>query len=619
MTLAGTRGTSQPAPRQPTPRWSPFDVVAGLSVAGLILPEAVAYAGIAGLPAGRALAAGIAGGLVYVVIGRSRFAIVGPTSSSAAILAAAIAGLAGPQLAGAASPAGADPAQQGAIATALVAMVGVIFLGLSAFRMGSLASFISRPVLRGFAFGLAITISLRQLPKLLGVVIASGPAWSMAPAIAAALPRANPACLALGLGTLFAVIALRRLPRIPGALLVLAGGIALAFVADLPAHGIVLAGPVTLALPSLALPPMSLWPRLAQLAAPIALILFAESWGTMRSLALRHGDALDANRELGAIGLANLAAALAQGMPVGAGFSGGSANETAGASSRLSAATAALALAALAIGGGPLIARIPEPVLAAVVIAALTHALSPQPILHLFHIRRDHWIALAAAVGVLGLGVLNGMLAAIALSIANLLYDLAHPSVSALGQLGGQLGDGHDFVDIAHHPDATPPDGIAIYRPNAPLIFANAESVLRAIATQARASGAPAIILSLEESYDLDATAIEALGEWSGLLTGTPDPAEQAPSASQAPTDGPARRVILARAHDRVRDVLAKAGLHGLADTATYSVADAVNILSHNDILSHDTLHPIPPARIGGHGQAGDRRAGDYHAQRGEP
>ena len=519
------------------------DVLAGLAVAGLILPEGVAYAGIAGLPPGRALAAGIAGGLAYVMVGRSRFAVLSPTSSSAAIVAAALATLPG------------NPAERAVLASALIMAVGVIFLGLAAFRLGSLSGFVSRPVLRGFAFGLAVTIIVKQLPKLFGVVVPGGPIWRIVGSLFASIGAWRIESVALGFVALGLLLALRQVPRVPGALVVLAAGIALGFVVDLPAHGVAIAGLVMLPVPGFAFPTdPAVWAQLTELAVPIALIVFAESWGTMRGLALRHGDALSPNRELAAIGLANVAAALAQGMPVGAGFSAGSANESAGAASRLAALTAALALLLLGLFAGPLIARIPEPVLAAVVIGALTHALSPAPIVTLFRIERDQWIALTAALGVLGLGVLNGMLAAIALSIAQLLYRLSHPSVSVLGQVGAS----HDFVDIAQHPDAHALADVAIFRPNAPLIFANAESVLREIGTQARAGSAQTVVLSLEESNDLDSTAAEVIGEFCATLA----------------TSG--RRVILARVHDRVRQVLAAAGQGALAHAATFSVADAV-------------------------------------------
>ena len=519
------------------------DLLTGLGLAGLLLPEAVAYAGMAGLAPGRAIAAAVAGALAYALTGRSRFAVIAPTSSSAAILGAALIGFSGEGI-----------GSKDATATALVMMTGAGFAALALFRLGNLAGFISRPVLRGFALGLAITIIARQLPNLMGLHVTPAPLWRFLGEIVLALPQTNWPSLLLGLAALLALLLLRRAPRWPGALMVIAAGLVLGSLLDPAAWGVALVGEVALDWPDFALPPVSLLPRLAQIAAPIALILFAESWGTMRALALQNGDRVNANRELGALGLANLAAGLAQGMPVGAGFSAANANASAGAQSRWAAVTAALALLALALFAAPEIGRIPEPILAAVVIAALTHALNPAPILRLFHIRRDGWVAVAAVVGVLVLGVLNGMLAAIMLSIAMLLYDLSHPSISALGR----VGDGHDYVDMARHDDAHAPQGIALFRPNAPLFFANAESVLNAIATRAGVSGAPVVVLSLEESNDLDATAIDALAEF----------VQDRESHGQ--------RVVLARAHDRLRDVLIAAGMQRLAQDSTFSVADAV-------------------------------------------
>lgn len=521
------------------------DVLAGLSVAGLMVPEAVAYAGIAGLAPGRALAAGIAGGLAYVILGRSRFAIVSPTSSSAVILAAALGTLT------------ADPAMRDAMATAMTLAVGMTFLGLAAFRLGSLAGFVSRPVLRGFAFGLAITIIAKQLPKLAGVSPPSGSIPFLLLDLAGQVSAWHWASVVLGAAALAALLAMRRIPGLPGAFIVILAGIALGSLADLPRLGIALAGPAPLAIPHLVLPErFDLWARIVQLAAPITLIIFAESWGTMRNLALQHGDTLSPNRELGAIGIANCAAALFQGMPVGAGFSGCSANEAAGAVSRWAAFAASLFVLALALLAGPLIARIPEPVLAAIVIGALTHALSPAPLLHLFRIGRDQWIGLAAALGVLALGVLDGMLVAIALSIAELLYRLSHPSVSELGRVNG----GHDFVDVARHAEAVRIPGVAIFRPNAPLFFANAETSLHAIGQAASGRDERVLILSLEESNDLDSTAVEALAEFAQSLRSR------------------SCRLILARAHDRVRDVLMAAGKTELAQDSTFSVADAATL-----------------------------------------
>jgi MFS superfamily sulfate permease-like transporter len=521
------------------------DVVAGISVAGLMLPEAVAYAGIAGLAPGRAILAAIVGSAVYAIAGQSRFAIVAPTSSSAAILAAALATLSGTAI------------DKSLLATAITGVVGAAFLLMALLRLGGVAAFISRPVLRGFAFGLAVTIIARQMPTLLGLEIHTPSFAALVVSLVTHIGQTNLFTLAIGGIALASLLLLRRYTKLPGSLFVLLAGIALASLVDLPRHGVALVGPITLVAARPTLPDYgpAEWSRIVQLTLPLMLILFAESWGTMRALALRTGDTLSGNHELAALGGANILAALAQGMPVGAGFSAGSASEAAGATTRLTCLVASLGLAAMILLAAPAVARIPEPVLAAVVIAALTHALTPGPIIRLFRIDRDQWIALAAALGVIAFGVLDGMLLAVALSVGALLHRLAAPKLSELGRMPGS----HDFVDMTQHADAVAVNGVAIFRPNAPLFFANADSIVAQVAAESTQRPASiAIVLSLEESDDLDSSAVEALAELTKTL------------AAQSKT------LHLARVHDRSRAVLNAAGMNQLADLAGFSVADAV-------------------------------------------
>lgn len=521
------------------------DVVAGLSVAGLMLPEAVAYAGIAGLPPQRAVYAAVAGCLVYAATGRSRFAVVAPTSASAAILAATLATL--PE----------EGAARADLATLAVAIAGIAFLLAWVTRLGLLTGFIARPVLRGFAFGLALTIILHQIPAIAGVTVEAPDLPRFVLALLAGLPHWHAASLATGALALAALFTARRMPMLPGAFLVVIVGSAISAAFDLPSHGVAAVGPIAVVpvwphLPEVDLDTLS---RLVQLTLPMVLILFAESWGTMRSLALRHGDAITPDRELGALGLANLAAALVQGLPVGAGFSAGSANEAAGAASRWAAVVAALGLAALLLLATPLIAQLPRPVLAAVVIAALAHALDPTPIVRLWRIDRDEWVAIGAAVGVLLFGVVDGMLLAIAMSLAALLHRLATPQLARLGRLPGT----RDFVDVARHPEAVKPEAIGVWRASEPLFFANAERILGLMFEAAAADPAlTVVVLSLEESFDLDSTALEALIETDTRLANA------------------GRVLVLARARDPLRDLLTTAGANDLVARSSYSVDDAV-------------------------------------------
>lgn len=520
------------------------DWIAGLSVAGLMFPEAVAYAGIAGLAPQRAIMAAIVGCLIYGAFGKSRFAIVTPTSSSAAILAAMLAAVPG------------AIADKTVLVTLIAACVGLLFLLASLLKLGNLAGFVSRPVLRGFAFGLAVTIILRQLPAMAGMPAAGANVLQQVYSFFSGWPEWHVPSLLVGFMALAALLLLRRLPFLPGALLVLGAGIVAARLLDLQDHGVALIGAVPLALTWPALSAVR-WQEIAGLlpyTLPMVLILFAESWGTIRSLSLRHGDTVTADRELFALGAANLASALVQGMPVGAGFSAGAASEAAGAQSRMTGMIAAVGLVLIVVFAGDLVASLPQPVLAAVVIAALTHALDPRPLLRLWTLNRDVFIALGAAGGVIAFGVLDGILFAVALSLAALLRRLATPYVARLGR----LGEGHDFVDIARHADARPIAGIAIWRPAQPLFFANADAVLNVIAARIREEPATHIlVVSLEESFDLDSTALDALLEFDAMLRAS------------------GRTVHYARVHDRVRDFIALAA-PALMDYLSYSVDDAV-------------------------------------------
>jgi MFS superfamily sulfate permease-like transporter len=246
-------------------------------------------------------------------------------------------------------------------------------------------------------------------------------------------------------------------------------------------------------------------------------------------------------------------------MPVGAGFSAGSASEAAGAATRATAVIAAIGLAALIAGAGPLVAELPEPVLAAVVIAALAHSLDPAPLLRLWRLGRDQYVAAGAALAVLALGVLDGMLIAIALSLVALVQRLAKPQLAQLGRLPGS----HAYVDIARHPDAVAPAGIGIWRPAEPLFFANTERLLGLIAAGARADAAiRGVVVSLEESFDIDSTALDALLEFDALmvLQGLP--------------------VQWARVHDRIRDLFVAAGATELPARSSYSVDEAVTAVA---------------------------------------
>lgn len=522
------------------------NITAGLSVAGLVLPESIAYGAIAGLPPVHALAAALAGLVVYAIAGRCRVAIVTPTSASAAVLAAAVATLGG-----------GTAAERLALTIALVGCVGLLFVLMGLLRLGFMAAFVSRPVLRGFALGLAATIVLRQVFSVTGVRPTGSLLVPQLVEVLEGAPRWNFGALAIGAVALAAMLVLRKWRQVPGAFVVVLATGVLSFFVNFGRMGVTMIGRIALRFAWPVLPHFgeTQWMSVGSASLPLALILFVEAWGTSRTLALSHGDTLDPNRELLALGLANIAAATVGGQPVGAGFSASSANDAAGADSRLAGAVAAAALAALLILAVPLVARVPSAVLAAIVIASLTHALDPRPLMRLWRLGRDQWVALVAAVGVLALGPLYGMLLAVLLSVFGIARRLSEHEIDRLGQLGG----GRDYVDLARHPEAQVDGAILVVRPREPLFFGNAEAIMSEI-ERSTSEVTRVVVLSLEESYDLDSTAIEVLGECATRLNAR------------------GQHLVLGRLKDPVREVLAQAGglVGSLATEGQRSVAEAV-------------------------------------------
>ena len=527
-----------------------LDALAGLSVAGVLLPEAVAYAAIAGVEPLHALLAALVGLCLYPWFGTSRFAVVAPTSSAAAVFAST-ALIGGPVM-----------------GYALVSLCGALFLIAAALRAGFLGAFISRPVLRGFAWALALTIVLKQLPHMMGLPIQGAHVYELVWAMLQAAPSAHGPSLALGTAALVLWLALfhgvQRYVKLPTSLLVLAAGIAASGRWALDSQGVALVGHIVWQMPRFSLPQLSTehWLRAAEIAPALLLILFAESWGSVRSLALQNGDQVDANQELLALGTANLVSGLVQGLPVGAGFSAAAASYAAGGRSKWAGVAAALALALLLWLARPLLALLPVPVLAAVVIGILSHNLWPNAVINSLRMGGDVYLALAAAAGVLLFGVLFGMLLAVGLSLVLALRRFAQPMVTELGQLPGT----RNYIDRSRHAQAASLPDVLIMRPEEPLFFANAERIFQLINQRAGACSAKAVVLSLEVCDDLDSTAIEALGEFAAGLTKN------------------SVRLVLARVKDRPRDALLRAGLSSSAsekntfsDIGLYwSVDDAV-------------------------------------------
>lgn len=480
------------------------DLLAGLSIAGLLLPEAVAYSGIANLPPQAGVIALFAGLVCYGLIGRSRVGVVTATSSSAAVLASATLSLGG-----------GDLAHRLALASILVTGAGVAFVLAAALRLGALSHVIARPVLRGYAFGLALVIAVKQCPHLLSLHTHGADLFPLIAEILRAHASWHWPSLLCGLVALAGLFTLERVPRMPAALAVIVASIAAS--PWLGSQGVELTGPVHLGLtmPAFSLPAGNDWLPVGEFSLALMLILFAESYGSIRSFALKQGEEIQPNRDLLALGVSNVVCGLLQGTPVGAGYSATSANAAAGARSRaagLWAAAVVLALVLLFLGW---IERIPQPVLAAIVVHAVSRSLRPSVFADYFRWHRDRLLVVAAVLTVMIFGVLNGLLAAIAFSLALLLKSLATPRLSELGLVGA-----HDYVSLVRFPNAVTVPDMLVLRPEEPLFFANAEPLLAEARRRVLAkASARLVVLSLEESPDLDSTTLEALEELCSWLS----------------------------------------------------------------------------------------------------
>lgn len=524
------------------------DIVAGLSIAGLLLPEAVAYSGIAGLPPQAGVIGLLIGLLCYGLIGTSRFAIVSATSSSAAVLYSAVY-----------SMSDIDPTHRLLLASGLIILTGGFFVLASIAKLGEISNFIAKPVLRGFAVGLAITIVIKQFPNIVNVKPTHSDIFRYINDLALGLPHWNLTGLTIAVIALALLKIFAHWKTIPGALLVIAGGIALDVSGFTAAHGVVAVGTINLTLEWPTLPSLSRleWLRLGELAIALLMILYAESYGSIRTFAIKHGDNSAPNRDLMALGVSNILSGFFHGMPVGAGYSATSANESAGAQSRWSGWIAALVVLVLVLTFLPWIEHTPEPILAAIVIHAVSHSITWDAFRPYFLWKRDRIIVVSAVLAVLVLGVLDGLLAAIGVSLIMMLRTMSEVRVAWLGE----LGDSHDYVDILRHPNAITVPDVLIARPESALFFANAERIFSII--QHKINHLPntkIVIISFEESDNLDSTSLESLENFVQIM--------QKRNI----------RVILARVKDSLRDIFQVANFPELPPSCYggYSVDDAV-------------------------------------------
>jgi high affinity sulfate transporter 1 len=497
----------------PIARWAPSyprswlrsDLTAAVTSWGVMVPVALGYAGLAGVPPQFGLVTAFAGLAAYAVFGTSRHLKVTASSTMATMSAAVVAGLAGGNL-----------VAYLADTAALALIVGAILLAAGIARLGFIADFLTKSVITGFIAGVAVTIIVGQLPKLLGVPGLSGSFPEQVSQLLSELPATNSVTLAVGALSLVVILALRRVSRrIPGPLIVLVLGIVAVYALDLDARGVSVVGEVATGIPLPSLPSVSLStvPFLAVGAAGIVFLAVGESVGASRAYAAKHRYEVDPDQEMVALGAANLVSGLFGGFTADASLSQTATAESAGANSQVSSlVTAGLILATLALLA-PLFRNLPNAVLGAIVIAAALGLIDIDELRRYWRWRRtDFFIAVTAMVGVLLTTVLVGMVAAMLLSVLFLLYRASRPYVAVLGLMPGQPPS---FGDLNRHPDATAIPGLVIIRLDAPLYFFNANvAKAQILGIVGRQEPPPsAVLVDVAATADIDVTTTDMLFE----------------------------------------------------------------------------------------------------------
>jgi len=491
--------------------WLIFDVLAGLTLWGLVVPEAMAYAGIAGMPPQAGLYTILAAYLIYAVFGTSRHLAVGATSATAALLASSVAAA----LVASAAANASDPKTYQTYAAAFVLVVGLVLLAAGVARLGFITQFLSKPVMDGFVVGLAIFVAVGQLYKLFGVPKPEGNTVEKLFGVIKEISQANWVTFAVGAGALALLFVLPMLSKkLPAGLVVLFGAIALSSALNLnQTHGVEVVGALPQGLPSLAIPQVPIKDLLAMVlpAIGVLLVAFSEGLGVAHEFADKHGYEVDADQELNANALANVASALLGGMIAGGGMSASAVKEGAGARTQVANLVTWLVTIITVLFFTPLFASLPEAVLGALIIHAVWHIIGSRKLLKL----RDSapaevWFGVAALWGVLLIDVLQGMVIGLLASLLFVVYRTARPHVSSLGRAPGGSGA---FSDLGRHPDDVAVPGVLIVRPDAQLYYANALSVRDSVKAMIDEAESPprVVVFDMTAQDQLDVTSAELL------------------------------------------------------------------------------------------------------------
>jgi len=515
--------------------WLPNDIVAGITLAAYAIPVSLAYAELAGLPPQAGAYGYMLGGLGYALLGSSRQLAIGPTSAISLMIAGTVGAMAD-----------GDAQRYAQIASLTALTVAALCLIAWALRLSVLVKLISDSILVGFKAGAGLTIAMSQLPGLLGVAGGGQNFFERAVVLASELGQTHILVLAVGvLSLVLLAFGERMLPGKPVALAVVALAILAASVLGLAALGVPTTGKIPAGLPTLAGPALRLRDveGIVPLAAGCLLLAYIESVSAARAFAAKHGYTLDPRQELLGLGGANLLTALGHGYPVGGGLSQSAVNDKAGARTPLALVFTSVTLALSLVFLTGLLENLPKAVLAAVVLTAISGLLDFPALLHMWRVSRlDFYAASIALVGVLLLGILQGILLAALASVVMLLARASRPHVAFLGRVPGT----RSYSDLIRHPENETHPGVIAFRPESSLIYVNTDSVLDSVLGRIRDTDPSAIrlvVCDLSAAPTLDLAGSRMLHDLHGKLSDR----------------GISLRVV--GAHGRVRDLLRADGL----------------------------------------------------------
>lgn len=486
--------------------WLRHDIVAGLVLTTILVPVGIAYAVASGLPGINGLYATIVPLLVYAVFGPSRILVLGPDSSLAAVILGVVLPLSG-----------GDPGRAVSLAAMMAIVSGTICILAGVARLGFVTELLSKPIRYGYMNGIALTVLISQLPKLLGFSIkGDGPLknlWAIANAVLDG--RTNWAAFAVGAGTLAVILLLKDSKRVPGILIAVVGATVVVGVLDLGTHGgVSILGPLPRGLPSFAVP----WITDADIVPvligglAVALVSFADTSVLSRSYAARMGAHVDPNREMVGLGAANLAAGFFQGFPISSSASRTPVAEAAGARTQLAGVVGALTVVLLLLAAPNLLQHLPTSALAAVVIAAAIGLIEVTDLRRIYRIQQwEFWLSIVCSVGVAVLGAIPGIGLAIGIAVIEFLWDGWRPHSAILGRAKNVEG----YHDITRYPDARQIPGLILFRWDAPLFFANAELFKERVLAAAAASPTPVrrLVVAAQPVTSVDVTAADSLAE----------------------------------------------------------------------------------------------------------